>query len=91
MTEEDIMWQLQQMEGSEEEEQEQEEPEEQVVIEEEEPVEEAAPVEKKIELTEEERIAQFNELLQERHISPFAMYSTEYPELMNDPRFSCKY
>jgi transcription elongation regulator 1 len=88
MTEEDIMWQLQQMQGSDEEEEEEQEQQQEVVkeiVKQEEPV-----VEKKTEMTEEERIDKFNELLLERNISPFAMYATEYPDLMTDPRFSCK-
>ncbi|ORE11453.1 hypothetical protein BCV72DRAFT_219992 [Rhizopus microsporus var. microsporus] len=77
MTEEDIMWQLEQME---------EEPEEQT---EEQPEEQPKEIkqEKVNEISEEERIRQFYELLKERNISPFAVYSTEYPKLMSDPRF----
>ncbi|CEI98498.1 hypothetical protein RMCBS344292_12605 [Rhizopus microsporus] len=77
MTEEDIMWQLEQME---------EEPEEQT---EEQPEEQPKEIkqEKVNEISEEERIRQFYELLEERNISPFAVYSTEYPKLMSDPRF----
>lgn len=81
MTEEDIMWQLEQME---------EEPEEQT---EEQPEEEPKEIkqEKVNEISEEERIRQFYELLEERNISPFAVYSTEYPKLMSDPRFERKF
>ncbi|CAO3621450.1 unnamed protein product [Mucor hiemalis] len=87
MTEEDIMWQLQQM--AEEEVEGEDEGEYQLQQQREEEKQEEPPqvvVEKK--KSEEECIAKFNELLQERNISPFAMYSTEYPQLMNDPRFS---
>lgn len=95
MTEEDIMWQLQQMES---------EPEEEMLEKDQaEPVTEDHQQTKKEEeddqplidtkpnqdqLPEEERIAKFNELLQERDISPFAVYTTEYPKLMTDPRFT---
>ncbi|KAI8076516.1 uncharacterized protein B0P05DRAFT_546184 [Gilbertella persicaria] len=61
MTEEDVMWQLQEM---------------------------AEAEVQKDALTEEEYTAQFYDLLQERNISPFAVYSAEYPKLMTDPRFS---
>lgn len=81
MTEEDIMWQLEQME---------EEPEEQT---EEQPEEQPKEIkqEKVNEISEEERIRQFYELLKERNISPFAVYSTEYPKLTGDPRFERKF
>lgn len=74
MTEEDIMWQLQQMAEAEVEE-----------------TQTAAQTSEESKLSEEECLAQFNQLLAERNISPFAMYSTEYPKLMADPRFSCKH
>ncbi|CEP10985.1 hypothetical protein [Parasitella parasitica] len=73
MTEEDIMWQLQQMAEAEVE-------ETQTAQTGEEP--------KKPELPEEECLWQFNQLLAERNVSPFAVYSVEYPKLMTDPRFS---
>lgn len=92
MTEEDIMWQLQQMEEEGEEEDEDEyDAEYQLQQQQEQEKQEEPPkvvVEEK--KSEEECISNFNELLQERNISPFAMYSTEYPQLMNDPRFSRK-
>lgn len=78
MTEEDIMWQLQQMEDQES------DKEEDVPLQEE-------KKEIKPELTEEERIDQFNSLLKESNISPFAVYTMEYPKLMTDPRFSCEF
>lgn len=90
MTEEDIMWQLQQMEGQEsdiEEHSQQEELEE-------EPKEipqEEEKTEKIPELSDQDRINKFNELLKESNISPFAVYSVEYPKLMTDSRFSCEY
>lgn len=71
MTEEDIMWQLQQMAEAEVEE-----------------TQATAQTTKEPKLSEEECLTQFNQLLAERNISPFAMYSTEYPKLMTDPRFS---
>lgn len=89
MTEEDIMWQLQQMEEEGEGEEENEEEEQHQLQQQQETLkEEEPPKEKKPVLSEAECIAKFNELLQERNISPFAMYATEYPQLMNDPRFS---
>lgn len=86
MTEEDIMWQLQQMAEAEVEETQaaaaaQATPE---------AAEQINKEPKKPELSEEECLAQFNQLLAERNISPFAIYSAEYPKLMTDPRFSCK-
>lgn len=91
MTEEDIMWQLQQMEEEGEGEEENEEEEQHQLQQQQEALkEEEPPKEKKPVLSEAECIAKFNELLQERNISPFAMYATEYPQLMNDPRFSRK-
>ena len=88
MTEEDIMWQLQQMAEAEAEENAEEQMD---TIQEEEKiaVEKVQPKDTKPKLTEEECITQFNALLKERHISPFAMYSTEYPQLLDDPRFAC--
>jgi transcription elongation regulator 1 len=104
MTEEDFMWQLQQMEEQEEEEQvSQEEQKPQVqtqtrvevvpeVVPEVEP--EAEPVvvveEKKIQVLDEEITTRFYDLLRERNISPFSVYSMEYPHLQTDPRFTCK-
>jgi transcription elongation regulator 1 len=95
MTEEDIMWQLQQMEPEEEEEEvlqgdeaepltENQQPEEQ----DQKPSTDTKP--KQNQLSEQECITKFNELLQERNISPFALYTTEYPKLMTDPRFARK-
>ncbi|KAI8982364.1 hypothetical protein BDF20DRAFT_866502 [Mycotypha africana] len=82
MTEEDIMWQLQQMEQDEAE-------EEAVEVEEkEQKTQPASSTTKDSPLSEEECIRRFNELLKERNISPFAVYSAEYPKLMSDPRFS---
>ncbi|KAI7890713.1 uncharacterized protein EV154DRAFT_510756 [Mucor mucedo] len=86
MTEEDIMWQLQQMEGQESDTEGDIPPQEdvqEVAV-----VEEKEKNETKPELSEEERIQQFNTLLEESHISPFAVYTVEYPKLMTDPRFS---
>lgn len=95
MTEEDIMWQLQQMAEQEIEQEGEGEEEEQDIQQveerEEQPVEQAQEEQtKEPQLTEEECIEKFNELLQEKNISPFAIYSTEYPQLMTDPRFSCE-
>ncbi|KAK4521833.1 uncharacterized protein ATC70_004370 [Mucor velutinosus] len=82
MTEEDIMWQLQQMAEAEVE-------ETQAAVQTTPKAKEQAKQEpKKPELSEEECLAQFNQLLAERNISPFAIYSAEYPQLMTDPRFS---
>jgi transcription elongation regulator 1 len=47
--------------------------------------------EKEKALTEQECIAQFNEMLKEKNISPFATYSTELPKLMTDSRFTSKF
>jgi outer membrane protein assembly factor BamE (lipoprotein component of BamABCDE complex) len=113
MTEEDIMWQLQQMaeaevaEGGEEKEEEyneddiqqqlqlqhQEEQQQENEEKKEEPAAAAgtAAVNEKPKLSEEECIQKFNELLEERNISPFAVYSAEFPQLMTDPRFSCEF
>lgn len=90
MTEEDIMWQLQQM--AEEEvgtDLDQEEAQE-TVQEEAQTEEEIKQVEKKPELSEQECIEKFYQMLKENNISPFAVYSAELPKLMLDPRFSCK-
>ncbi|KAI9248607.1 hypothetical protein BY458DRAFT_590622 [Sporodiniella umbellata] len=108
MTEDDIMWQLEQMgddgnEGNEETEETGESTQNEdskieitkkrqqqtLVYEEEEAEEEEKEVEgKKDERSETEKIEKFYELLKERNISPFAVYSLEYPVLMSDPRFS---
>lgn len=92
MTEEDIMWQLQQMEEGQESDGE-EYTQEEVISQEEEAVpqeEEEETKDKSPELSEQDRIAKFNELLKESNISPFAVYTIEYPKLMTDPRFSCE-
>lgn len=86
MTEEDIMWQLQQMAEAEV-----EETQTAAQTSEVEEIQTAAQTSEESKLSEEECLAQFNQLLAERNISPFAMYSTEYPKLMADPRFSCKH
>ncbi|KAI8051735.1 hypothetical protein BDF21DRAFT_498271 [Thamnidium elegans] len=86
MTEEDIMWQLQQM--AEEEVGMDREEEEEEVQEEAQKEEEIKQVEKKPELSEQECIEKFYQLLKENNISPFAVYSVELPKLMLDPRFS---
>ncbi|KAG1225089.1 hypothetical protein G6F68_019997 [Rhizopus microsporus] len=97
MTEEDIMWQLEQMGAGEEE---IEKEEKKIIKKQQKPIEidqvEVKPVEikeknKKDEMPEQERIAKFYELLKERNISPFAVYSIEYPILSTDPRFTRKY
>ncbi|KAG2230561.1 hypothetical protein INT48_009901 [Thamnidium elegans] len=85
MTEEDIMWQLQQMA---EEEVGMDREEEEEVQEEAQKEEEIKQVEKKPELSEQECIEKFYQLLKENNISPFAVYSVELPKLMLDPRFS---
>lgn len=113
MTEEDIMWQLQQMAeeevGLDQMEEESAEAEAEVEVEQnqhenkhqstentddeikEQPKEEVKEEkEKKVELSEQERIDKFYELLKENNISPFAVYSVELPKLMLDPRFSSK-
>ncbi|KAI8336436.1 hypothetical protein EDC96DRAFT_523993, partial [Choanephora cucurbitarum] len=89
MTEDDIMWQLQQMGEQDEDDMVYIEPEQEPLQQTEEEVKEVKEEEaKKTTLSEEECIAQFNQLLEERNISPFAVYSVEYPQLMTDPRFS---
>ncbi|KAG0948521.1 hypothetical protein G6F57_001691 [Rhizopus arrhizus] len=94
MTEEDIMWQLEQMGAGEEE---IEKEEKKIIKKQQKPIEidqvEVKPVEikeknKKDEMPEQERIAKFYELLKERNISPFAVYSIEHPILSTDPRFT---
>lgn len=101
MTEEDIMWQLEQMGAGDDDGHEEIEKEEKKIIKKQQkPIEidqvEAKPVEikeknKKDEMPEQEKIAKFYELLKERNISPFAVYSIEYPILSTDPRFTRKY
>ncbi|KAI8997111.1 hypothetical protein BDB01DRAFT_769872 [Pilobolus umbonatus] len=82
MTEEDIMWQLQQMEemGAE-----QMEEVEEVEEEQEEEEKEVKAVESK---QPENGIELFYELLAEKKVSPFSTYSSEMPRLMDDPRFN---
>jgi transcription elongation regulator 1 len=97
MTEDDIMWQLQEMEELSGEQMEQVElTEEQMEQDQTSNQEEQVPhqvveEEKEKALTEQECIAQFNEMLKEKNISPFATYSTELPKLMTDPRFTSKF
>lgn len=84
------MWQLQQMEHEEEEDQPINE-EQTRVVEEEQPLKEEPPKEKPKVTVDERMTERFYELLKENNISPFSVYSMEYPKLMTDPRFSSKF
>ncbi|KAI8331688.1 hypothetical protein BC941DRAFT_438177 [Chlamydoabsidia padenii] len=91
MTEEDIMWQMENMDPDElaalgyipEEEEEQDTSDQPPQPEDKQP-----PETKNNQLTEEEKVEQFTQMLSEKDLSPFSSWEKELPKLIVDPRYN---